>query len=65
MSAAALTRLSEFDQQELANMAWACAKQQLKDKAFLTALASHVGPNLLTFEPTQLSRIAWAFAKLN
>lgn len=64
LSAAAITKLSEFGQQQLANLAWAFATLGYTHPKIMDALATDVIRKISEFKPQGLANTAWAYSRL-
>ena len=62
-SSAAMPRLAEFSEYELATTAWAFASAGHSAPALLDAIAEMAVRRLRDFKPQHLSKMAWAYAK--
>ena len=62
LEGAALARRSEFEPQNLANLAWAFATAGRATHALLDAVAEESAGRVRDFEPQHLANTAWAFA---
>jgi len=58
-------RLSEFNQQDVANTAWAFATVKYRDEELFAALAIAADRRLSEFNPQEVANTAWAFATVN
>merc|ERR1739848_320434 len=59
----AQTKIANFNQQALANIAWSLATSELFDGPLLKAIAPSSITNISAFAPPGLANIAWAFAR--
>ena len=57
-------QLGECDVRGIANMAWALAKLNYKDTAFMQQLVQQAGVQLPRFDPQNTANILWALARL-
>ena len=64
LARAAEWRVDQFNEQELANTAWAFAKASQSDVALFRLLASAVERWVSEFKPQELINTAWAFASV-
>ena len=54
-------RISDFNEQELTNTAWAFAESEQLDAQLFTALARAVNKSVTHFDAQDLANTAWAF----
>jgi len=64
LARAAEQRVGEFNEQELANIAWAFARAGQSDAQLLTALARVAERLVRSFKAQGIGNVVWAFAKL-
>lgn len=64
ISAESIRRCTEFNTQDLANIAWAFANIQLRDETLMDAISSEARRKISDFENTDFSSTAWAFSAL-
>merc|ERR1739848_159988 len=64
LAEAALLKISSFDEQNLANTAWAFAKVGRDDSRLFDALAEAALRKISSFNDQNLANTAWAFAKV-
>jgi len=58
-----MKKMSDFNQQNLANMAWAIAVLEIFDTPLLASIAASAHPINATFAPQGIANIAWALAR--
>ena len=62
IAAASISKIADFNPQDLANTAWAFATLQIKDEGLLGAIAAASISKIADFNPQDLANTAWAFA---
>ena len=60
----ALIKMQDFKPQEIANIAWSCARLDYYNKAAVNLIADRVVQTMDEYEGQNLSNVIWAFAKL-
>ena len=61
---AALIKMEDFKPQEIANIAWSCARLDYYNKAAMNLIANSIVQKMDEYESQNLSNVLWAFAKL-
>ncbi|CAE8588630.1 unnamed protein product [Polarella glacialis] len=64
LAAAAAEKVADLSAQGLANLAWACARLEVRDEKLLRGLARESNAKIYEMKPQEVANSAWGFATL-